>query len=107
MLAAYPHSSVILTVTASGLSVPTLLLSPGFICDVSVSATKGILQMSRTVMTKREITLQHVFSRILLMQMMMEITYLLSKGIWEIKSQTEHHISIWFLLVFILIDQKI
>lgn len=43
------------------LSVPTLLPFHGFICDVAVSATKGILQMSRTVMTKREITLQHVF----------------------------------------------
>jgi len=37
----------------------------------------------------------------------MEISDLLSKGIWEIKSQTEHHISIWFLSVFFLIGQKI
>lgn len=37
---------------------------------------------------------------------MVEITDLLSKSIWEIKSQTEHHISIWFLPVFFLIGQK-
>lgn len=52
--AAHTYSCIIPVVIASCLSVPTSLPFYCFLCDFFPTVTRGILQMSRTVITNKE-----------------------------------------------------